>query len=230
MRWVYVVLASLFLGPHPLRAEEAAPPPSCGCCCCAPEGEQGFVSLFDGKTLDGWQGNTAGYKVVDGVMVCEPGGNLFTDKEYADFIFRFEFKLPPLGNNGVGIRTPLKGNPAYAGMEIQILDDKYKEKHPQLHPYQYHGSVYGVVPAKPGHQKPIGEWNAEEILAKGGHIKVTLNGVVILDADLDKAKPIDGREHPGLHNKKGYIGFLGHGSRVEFRNIRIKDLEKGEGS
>jgi len=190
------------------------------------ETEQGFTSLFNGKNLDGWQGNTKGYKVADGVMTCEPGGNIFTAKEYADFIFRFEFKMPPMGNNGVGIRTPLKGNPAFAGMEIQILADNYKEKYPQLQPYQYHGSVYGVVPAKPGHQKPIGEWNSEEILCKGSHIKVTLNGVVILDADLDKVdKTIDGREHPGLHNKKGYIGFLGHGSPLQFRNIRIKELK-----
>ena len=188
--------------------------------------EQGFTSLFDGKTLDGWQGNTKGYKVDNGVMICEPGGNIYTAKEYADFVFRFEFKLPPMGNNGVGIRTPLKGNAAYLGMEIQILDDNYKEKYPQLRPYQFHGSIYGVVPAKPGHQKPIGEWNSEEILCKGSHVKVTLNGTVIVDADLDKIeKTMDGHEHPGLHNKKGYIGFLGHGSRVEFRNIRIQELK-----
>jgi hypothetical protein len=199
--------------------------PAAGCCC-QNDPEQGFTSLFDGKTLDGWQGDTKGYQVDGGVIICQPGGNLFTAKEYADFIFRFEFKMPPMGNNGVGIRTPLKGNPAYAGMEIQILDDHYKEKHPQLKPYQFHGSIYGVVPAKPGHQKPIGEWNREEILCQGSHVRVTLNGTVIVDADLDKIeKTMDGHDHPGLHNEKGYIGFLGHGSRVEFRNLRIKELK-----
>jgi hypothetical protein len=193
---------------------------------CPKEAQEGFVSLFDGKTLDGWQGDTKGYKVENGTLVCAPGGNLYTTTEHANFIFRFEFKLPPMGNNGVGIRTPAKGNPAYGGMEIQILDDHYKDKHPGLHPYQYHGSIYGVVPAKPGFQKPIGEWNSEEILAQGSHIKVTLNGTVIVDADLDKIeKPMDGNEHPGLHNKSGVIGFLGHGDRVEFRNIRVKDLK-----
>jgi hypothetical protein len=217
-----VVTLSIFTtnGAFAVSAEPPAAAPS------QQESDEGFVSLFDGKTLDGWQGNTKGYKVEDGVMICEPGGNIFTAKEYGDFVFRFEFKLPPMGNNGVGIRTPAKGNPAYAGMEIQILDDNYKEKHPQLRPYQFHGSIYGVVPAKPGHQKPIGEWNCEEIRCQGSHVKVTLNGTVIVDADLDKIdKTLDGRDHPGLHNEKGYIGFLGHGSRVEFRNIRIKELE-----
>ena len=222
MRLTGVVLTCLLLASHVVCAAQ----PRSVAASRQEETDQGFVCLFNGKNLDGWQGSTAGYQVKDGVMICEPGGNLFTAKEYADFIFRFEFKLPPMGNNGVGIRTPLKGNPAYAGMEIQILADNYKEKYPQLRPYQYHGSVYGVVPAKPGHQKPIGEWNCEEIYCKGSHVKVTVNGVVIVDADLDKVdKPIDGHEHPGLHNKKGYIGFLGHGSPVQFRNIRIKELK-----
>jgi len=221
MRMTCFALACLFLASYPLGAAE----PSSAAASGQAKTEEGFTRLFNGENLDGWQGKTDGYKVADGVMICEPGGNIFTAKEYADFIFRFEFKMPPMGNNGVGIRTPAGGNPAFGGMEIQILADNYKEKYPQLKPYQYHGSVYGVVPAKPGHQKPVGEWNCEEICCKGSHIKVTLNGVVILEADLDKVEPIDGREHPGLHNKKGYIGFLGHGSPVEFRNIRIKELK-----
>jgi len=221
MRPCCLVVALLVLSANVGAAADAQPSVAASA---QPETEQGFTRLFNGKNLDGWQGSTKGYKVVDGAMICDPGGNIFTAKEYADFIFRFEFKMPPMGNNGVGIRTPLEGNPAYAGMEIQILDDSYKDKHPELKPYQYHGSVYGVVPAEPGYQK-LDEWNTEEILCKGSHIKVTLNGVVILEADLDKVEPIDGREHPGLHNKKGHIGFLGHGSPVEFRNIRIKELK-----
>ncbi|OHB72037.1 MAG: glycosyl hydrolase [Planctomycetes bacterium RBG_13_63_9] len=188
------------------------------------EAKRGFVRLFDGKTLDGWQGSLKGYAVEDGVMICKPGGNLYTKKEYGDFVFRFEFKVPAGGNNGVGIRTPMNVNAAYHGMEIQILDDEaYKG---QIQPYQAHGSIYGVVPAKPGHLKPAGEWNSEEIRCQGSHVKVTLNGTVIVDADLSTIdKTIDGQDHPGLHNPKGYIGFLGHGSPVEFRNIRIKELK-----
>ena len=190
--------------------------------------EKGFVSLFNGKSLDGWQGSTKGYQVKDGVMICKPGGNIYTEKEYSDFVFRFEFKIPPGGNNGVGIRTPTKGDAAYAGMEIQILDDRH-EAYKGIRPYQAHGSIYGVAPAKRDHLKPAGEWNCEEISAIGPKIKITLNGTVITEADLSKIKEtLDKRPHPGLHNKTGHIGFLGHGHPVEFRNIRIKDLSKKE--
>lgn len=189
------------------------------------EAKQGFVSLFDGKSLDAWQGAVKGYSVEKGAMICKPGGNIYTKGQYADFIFRFEFKLPPGGNNGVGIRTPTKGDAAYVGMEIQILDDAH-QRYKGIRPYQAHGSIYGVVPAKRGHLKPAGQWNTEEIMAKGGQIKITLNGVVIVDADISKIdKTIDGRSHPGLHNQKGHIGFLGHGAPVEFRNVRIKRLK-----
>ena len=192
---------------------------------CPEEAKEGFVCLFDGKTLDGWQGAVKGYNVADGAMVCKPGGNIYTKKEYADFIFRFEFLLPPAGNNGVGIRTPMGVNAAYHGMEIQILDDGH-EAYKGLQPHQAHGSIYGVVPAKRGHLKPTGQWNAEEIICKGSQVKVTVNGTVIVDADLSKIdKTIDGQNHPGLHNAKGFIGFLGHGSPVEFRNVRIKELK-----
>jgi hypothetical protein len=187
------------------------------------EAKDGFVSLFDGHTLKGWQGDVKGYAVENGTIVCK-GDCLYTAKQYANFVFRFEFKLPPGGNNGVGIRTPLQGIPAYVGMEIQILDDGHPN-HKDLHPYQFHGSIYGVVPAKRGFLKPVGQWNQEEITANGSRIKVTLNGTVIVDADLKKIdKTPDHEKHPGLHNAKGYIGWLGHGDPVAFRNVRIKTL------
>jgi hypothetical protein len=189
------------------------------------EAKEGFVSLFDGRTLKGWQGAVSGYTIKDGAMVCEPGGDLYTAKQYANFILRFEFKLPPAGNNGVSIRSPLKGTSAFDGMEIQILDDGHEKYKGWLQPYQTHGSVYGVVPAKRGFLKPIGQWNREEIVADGSHIKVTLNGTVIVDADIAKIdKTIDGRPHPGLHNTTGYIGWAGHGDPVAFRNVRVKEL------
>jgi hypothetical protein len=191
--------------------------------------EEGFVSLFDGKTLDGWEGSVKGYGVEDGAIYCKQkgGGFLYTAKEYGNFCFRFEFKLPAGANNGIGIRTPRAKDPAYAGMEIQVLDDT-SPRYKNLKPYQYHGSIYGVVAAKRGHQKPIGEWNSQEIVCNGNHVKVTLNGVVIVDADIKKVstpKTIDGRNHPGLKREKGYIAFCGHGARVEFRNVRIKELK-----
>src|SRR5579863_6907023 len=192
--------------------------------------DAGFKPLFDGKTLSGWRlvgGHGPGYVPGDGRIVCpaDGGGNLFTEKEYANFVFRFEFKLTPGANNGIGIRAPYEGDAAYQGMEIQILDDgdaMYKGK---IRPEQYHGSVYDVIPARTGYRKPLGEWNEEEILADGRRIKVTLNGVIILDADLDIVKePKVLTHHPGLARAGGHVGFLGHGSLVEFRNIRIKEL------
>jgi hypothetical protein len=192
------------------------------------DGEEGFVTLFNGKDLEGWQGDVKGYVVEDGVIVCK-GGKLLTEKEYGDFVFRFEFKLPPGGNNGIGLRTPRDGDPAYVGMEIQILDDS-AERYAKLKPYQYCGSIYGVVPAKTGHLKPVGEWNEEEITCRGTRVTVKLNGVVIVDADIGpfargEEKTADGGKHPGLARTSGYIGLLGHGSPVAFRNLRIKEIK-----
>ncbi len=186
--------------------------------------EPGFVPLFDGATLDGWTGG--GYIVEDGMLVCpaEGGGKLLTEKQYDDFILRFEFRLPPGGNNGVGIRTPAQGDPAYAGMEIQILDDT-AERYANLKPAQYHGSIYDVVPAKRGALRPVGEWNEQEVLADGRRIRVTLNDEVIVDANLDDVKdPETVRRHPGLQRGIGHLGFMGHGDRIEFRNLRVKEL------
>jgi HEAT repeat protein len=195
----------------------------------AAEADEGFIPLFNGRDLSGWTGGGGGYAAEDGKIVVHPergGGNLYTEKVYADFVFRFEFKLTPAANNGLGIRAPLDGDAAYAGMEIQILEDG-SPVYWGLEPYQYHGSIYGVVPARRGILRPVGEWNTEEVTARGDRITVTVNGVVIVDADVDQASAggtIDGREHPGLKRGSGHIGFLGHGSVLEFRNIRINEL------
>jgi hypothetical protein len=197
----------------------------------AEDKDAGFTSIFDGKTLAGWQGAVDGYVVDDGAIQClaKKGGFLYTDKEYGDFHLKFEFKLTPGANNGVGIRAPKGGDPAYAGMEIQVLDDTAPQ-YKNLKEYQYHGSIYGVAAAKRGHQKPVGEWNTQEIIAKGNQITIILNGETIVDADIAKAsdpKTIDGNNHPGLKREKGFIVFCGHGHDVWFRNLKIKEL-KGE--
>ncbi len=190
--------------------------------------EEGFVSVFNGSNLDGWTGNTEGYAAENGKLVClkDGGGNVYIDKEYSDFELHFEFKLEEGGNNGLGIRTEQGKNAAYYGMELQILDNS-ASVYAELEPWQYHGSVYGVAPAKRGFQKAIGEWNEEIVIARGSQISVILNGETIVDVDIEEVgRPatVDGKEHPGLFNESGYIGFLGHGHRVEFRNIRIKEL------
>lgn len=196
------------------------------------EKSEGFVAVFNGRNLDNWVGNKDSYVAQDGMIVVKPaegsGGNLYTEKEYADFIFRFEFLLTPAANNGLGIRAPLKGDAAYVGMELQILDDT-APVYADLQPYQYHGSVYGVIPAKRGYLKPLGEWNYEEVEVRRTQIKITLNGTVIVDGDIAGPRDngtMDHNDHPGLKNKTGHIGFLGHGSELKFRNLRIKDISK----
>ena len=180
--------------------------------------DDGFMALFNGVDLKGWVGNTNGYKAVEGVLICQAkkskGAKIYTAKEYADFIFQFEFKLTPGANNGVGIRAPLTGNPSKNAFEIQILDDSAK-KYAKIKPTQFHGSIYKRAAAKRGHLKPVGQWNRQEIRADKNLITIVLNGVTIVDrADVARYKK----------PTKGHICFLGHGSQVEFRNIRIKDL------
>lgn len=200
----------------------------------AQEKKEGYKILFDGTNMHSWTGNTTDYIIEDGNIAIRPkpgkgsGGNLFTKDEFSDFVFRFEFQLTPGANNGLGIRAPFEGDSAYEGMELQILDNDapiYKD----LHIYQYHGSIYGVAPAKRGFLKPVGEWNFEEVIVNGPKIKVILNGTVILDADITDARKngaVDQQKHPGLMRDSGHIGFLGHGSPVQFRNIRVKELNK----
>lgn len=152
---------------------------------------------------------------------------MLTAGEYGDFVFRFEFRLTPGANNGLGIRVPAGGDGSYNGIELQILDDT-AEKYRDLKPYQFHGSAYGIAPAERGALRPVGEWNEEEVRCEGRQITVILNNKKILDVALDEVaadgKTIDGLPHPGLNNRSGHIGFLCHDDEVAFRNIRIRDL------
>jgi hypothetical protein len=179
------------------------------------------VSLFNGKDLTGWK--KANYLVEDGVIVCK-GGNLVTEKQYTNYIFEFDFLLPPGGNNGLGIHYPGSGNPAYSGMELQILDNTHP-KYAKLKDYQFHGSLYTLQAAKRGHLKPVGEWNQQKVTINGPLVKVELNGTVILDANLDelnKEKP----KHKGAQRRSGHLCFCGHGAGIKFKDITIKELPK----
>lgn len=193
--------------------------------------ESGFVPLFDGKSLNGWQlidGRNTQWVVENGAIVCPTGGRgkLLTKEEYGNFVLRLEYRIAePAGNNGVNIRAALEGRPAYVGMEIQILDVEHPKWKTTVRSEQQPGSIYDVIPARTGFQRKVGEWNEQEITANGRRITIKLNGVIVLDANLDMVRePEILKKHPGLSRASGYLGFLGHTTRTEFRNIRIKRL------
>ena len=190
------------------------------------DNDKGYQTLFNGKDLSGWHGAVNNYEVVDGSIMCKKGkgGTLYAKEEYGDFSFRFEFQLPPGGNNGIAVRSPGKGDPAWEAYEIQVLDDTAK-KYAKLQPYQFHGSVYGLAPAQRGALLPVGEWNKQEITFKGSNIRVTLNETTILHQDISKIDLTKVKKVPkGVNRSKGFIGFAGHSDPVRFRNVRIKSL------
>ncbi|MFG0295199.1 MAG: DUF1080 domain-containing protein [Maioricimonas sp. JB045] len=194
----------------------------------AAHNNSGFESLFNGEDLTGWQGATENYEVVDGAIRCKAGhgGTLYTDRKYGDFVARVEFKLPPGGNNGLAIRYPGDGNPAYQGMtELQVLDSEHP-KYAKLDDRQYHGSAYGIIAAHRGYLRPTGEWNFQEVTVKGSTIRVELNGNVILDGDLSKVTEyMANSPHPGKDLTEGFFGFAGHNDPVEFRNVEIRAID-----
>ncbi|MEY4402769.1 MAG: hypothetical protein RIR91_804 [Verrucomicrobiota bacterium] len=200
----------------------------------ASKGAEGFQSIFNGKDLTDWKGATDQYEVVDGAIFCKPnkGGNLYHKDDLTDFVARLEFKVPAGGNNGLCIRFPGTGNTAYVGMcECQVLDDNYDKVKGKIDPRQVHGSAYGMVGAQRGYQRPIGEWNFQEVTVKGSTIKVELNGYIILDADLSKvdmATVMGKSAHPGKDRKNGFFGFAGHGDAVGFRALSIKSLAEAK--
>ena len=206
--------AGALRGAEPARASEAS--------------ERSFASLIRGDSLEGWRGDFHGKSVENGVLEWTDGGHLWTAKEYGDFVLRFEFMLSEGANNGLAIRWPGQGDPAYTGMcELQILDNEapvYQAM--DLDPRQYHGSAYGMAAAQRGFLKPTGEWNSQEVVVVGSRIQVTLNGTVILDVDLSEIDEyMDDKPHPGKDRTKGHLGFAGHGEHhLKFRKLLIREL------
>jgi len=196
---------------------------------------QGEVVILAGKGGDdllstgliGWQqigGGQDSWHFQDGLLYTEGenGGWLATLRQYNDFRLSLEFRVPPGGNSGVFIRAPLEGDPAYTGMEIQILDD-YARQWRGLNPFQYTGSIYGVQAPSERATKEAGQWQKMVITARGPQIGVAVNGQKVIDTDVTYY-PYKMDSHPGLARDGGYIGLQNHGSRVEFRNIRIQEL------
>ncbi|MDD7985452.1 DUF1080 domain-containing protein [Lentisphaera marina] len=191
-----------------------------------------FTNLFekDADLATNWIGNTKGYKVENNTIIAQPRcGNIYTAKEYQDYVLRFEFKLAPHANNGIGLRAPhpndktvKRHDPAYSTVEVQILDNTHP-KYAKLKDYQFHGSAYGIAAAKKGAEKPLGEWNQQEIRLQGNQLKVTLNGQVILDTDISKGDA--GKFATGRNRAAGHIAIAGHGPGVSFRNISVAELD-----
>jgi hypothetical protein len=227
--------ASLLLQTHPPEREirwrniyaREVPPAEANAILAKKVGD-GFKEVFNGQNLTGWAGAVDNYEVKDGAIVCKPkkGGTLYTEAEFADFEAAVEFKLPPAGNNGLAIRYPGTGDPAYSGMcELQVLDTEHPN-YKKIDPRQAHGSAYGMVPAYRGYLRPTGEWNFEHVVVKGSTITVDLNGSRILDCDLSKVTEfMADSPHPGKDRKSGHFGFAGHNDPVAFRNVRIKRLD-----
>jgi hypothetical protein len=210
---VLTVAAVILAAAAPVRADDVKPP-------------EGFVALFTGKDLSGWKatGKMDVWKAEGGAIVVEQGGGgwLLTEKEYGDFELRLEYKMSARANSGVALRTPATGDPAYVGMEVQLIDDEGWGG--KLADYQRTGSVYDVVPAAKTNNKPVGEWNALRIVCAGSRVTVELNGATVVDANLETYKETKGAKHPGLSRAKGHLGFQSYNTRVEFRNVFLKPL------
>jgi len=193
------------------------------------------IVLFNGKNLDGWtiEGSkdikgkddkvTPIWSVQDGLLRCEGKGFGFLrydKKEFADFVFHVEYRMTPKCNSGIGIRTipfdPKKNpatRPSYAAYEVQLLDDAGKPPTKNSS-----GSLYRYVAPNANPVKPAPEWNEIDIECVGPRIRITINGQKIIDVDQSKIDEIKNKP------LKGYVCLQNHGGRIEFRNVRIRDL------
>jgi len=197
--------------------------------------KEGFRPLFDLPKFWVYNGQVARWAFTgDGIIISEGagGGWLMHPKEFGDLELRLEYKLRKGGNSGVTLRCPKEpprgaaGNaaePSQVAYEIQLLDDENVPGGKD--PLRCTGSIWGIVPAKKqGVNKPLGEWNELRVVARGTKLRVTVNGEVVQDTDLkDHADKVT-RKNPSFLATKGYVGLQSWEGRVEFRNLRIKEL------
>ena len=202
------------------------------------------IDLFNGKDLSGWviegptefdnKGNKEPIWVADnGMITCRVNNRKsygflrYDKKQVEDYVFSLEYRLSEKEmpkqspcNSGIGIRTgvydPKKSDspPSRAGYEIQLLDDAMKN--PDKHST---GSLYRYIAPSVKAVKPAPEWNKIEIECKGARIKVTLNGEKIIDVDQTTVEEIKNKP------LKGYVCVQNHGGKVDFRNLRVKELK-----
>ena len=187
--------------------------------------DKGWVTLFNGKDLTGWQTTGNWLPQKDGSLLIKPrkgergwqrySAYLWSKKKYKDFVLHVEYKYPPKGNSGIHFRVGDLKNPVHTGIEAQVLDSYGKKKVG----HHDHGGIIRTVGASKNMSKKPGEWNTMIITCKGHHLKVQLNGEQIIDIQLDKT-PMKDRP------LEGYIGLQDHGepNNLHFRNIKIKEL------
>src|ERR1700730_1168017 len=197
----------------------------------ASERKDGFELLYDGKTLTHWHSiklhpDAGSWRGRKGIITWVKGGSwLATDETYYDFILRLEYRTGAQSNSGIFLRSTPTGNPAFSGMELQILSDSGK-------PADVHstGSLYGAVAPSRNMSKPDGEWNQVEVTVIKRAVTAVWNGEKILDVNLDDPRYHIAQERPLAERAPfGHIGLQAYstGAPVEFRNIRIKVLKAG---
>lgn len=197
------------------------------------ERKDGFVLLFDGKTLQHWHSvklrpDAGAWLTRKGTLTWTKGGSwLATDDMYYDFVLRLEYRTGADSNSGIFLRAAAEGNPAFSGMELQILSDGGKAA--DVHST---GSLYGAIAPARSMAKPAGEWNHVEIIVEGQRVIAIWNGVRVIDAELDDPAYAKAQERPLSERVPfGHIGLQAYssGAPVEFRNIKLKVLKVGPG-
>lgn len=229
-RLLLITLTGLILGPG----------------CQTPQYDAPFLPLFSRNGVpEGWvvrhwadvrnpPPEGAVWKVENGILHgSDPRGTwLVSEREYDDFIIQFEFKLGDQGNSGFGFRFPMRGDPAFDGLELQMVDPRYFGDQATT-PDTLTGALYKAVPPAVQAFRP-NEWNKYEIAVQGPVVKVVLNGQHVLDTDLDEQKQKiarhDNSPAPTLKDRprRGHIGFQElsrGGSQVQIRNVRIQELD-----
>lgn len=200
------------------------------------ERADGWVLLFDGKTLDGWttpEGRPGRTPVEDGCINPHGcGGYMLVHRgDWSDFVLSLDFKISPHCNSGVFVRTfPLTPRPGkdvgYNGLEIAIDDTRTSGYHDT-------GALYDLVAPSANAMKPVGEWNHLKITCDGPRLSVVLNGRAVTAADLDawtepNRRP-DGTPHKfdiayRDHPRHGFVGLQDHGAACWYRNIKLRPL------
>lgn len=201
------------------------------------ETAEGWRLLFDGRTTAGWRGYRkqavpAGWQVIGGSLVRagQDAGDIITSGQYRNFDLALDWKVSDGGNSGIFYRATEESDHIWqSAPEMQVLDDaRHVDGKSTL---TSAGANYALHPAPRGVVHPAGQWNSARILVNGNHVEHWLNGVKLLEYELDSGewKELVAKSKFGalpLYGKagEGHIGLQDHGDRVEFRNIRIRVL------